>query len=198
MKRWGVILVLLIPPLIAACGGGGGGASDGPNALNIDFGRRYDLQDNNYAAAGAQSGLWNDLVGTGTTPVMDPAGIRVTNITVVADDDLGHSGYPYNNDESLLQDNFFSWSGSQWEVTVSPLFNGNYDLYVYAPAHSLVPTGNMLINGDAVTGIPGNISTLVEGTSYIVIPITVTGNTLTMSGAGTGHSGLAGIQLVPK
>ena len=56
----------------------------------------------------------------------------------------------------------------------------------------------MTVGGVAVASIPGDPgSTLIEGTSWVSVPVTVTDGTLAISGTDPSFSGVAGLQVVP-
>jgi hypothetical protein len=166
--------------------------------LNIDFGTFFSEPTSDYGAAAGQDGSWN-RAGLGVTALVDTFGLPSgASVNVTADDGTGYIGStPSNDDEELLQDNFYSGNGNSWSANLSGLASGTYDVFLYAPSNSSVPTGDMTVGGVAVPSIPGNSgSTLIEGTSWVSVQVTVTDGTLMISGAGTSYSGLAGIQIV--
>ena len=110
----------------------------------------------------------------------------------------GNTGItPTNDDELLFNDNVFSTSGASWSADLAGLAAGEYEVYLYAPSHGAVPSGDMSVGGTAVPSIPGDTgSTLIEGTSWLRVPATVTAGSLAITGASTGLAGLAGLQVV--
>jgi len=165
--------------------------------LNIDFGTAHSEPTSDYGAAAGQDGYWN-RAGLGVTALLDTFGLGPgASVNVTADSGDGAHGVPSSDDEKLLQDNFYSRNGNSWSANLSGLASGVYDVFLYAPTNSAVPTGDMTVGGVAVPSIPGDTdSTLIEGTSWVSAQVTVTDGTLMISGAGTRYSGLAGIQVV--
>jgi hypothetical protein len=83
-------------------------------------------------------------------------------------------------------------------VDVSGLESGSYRVYLYAPSHNAVSTGEMTVNGTAVASLPGDIGgSLIEGVSYASVLAQLTDGTLAISGIVDVHGGLAGLQVVP-
>src|SRR5687767_2346740 len=113
-----------------------GAGSAHAQSLNIDFGSEFAAPSSAYGAAASQPGVWNHIVSTGLTPglsLLSGAGSGVS-ITVTTDTMTGF--FPAGgSDTGLLRgDNFFtsSTSGTQWNVTLSSLANGLYDVYYYS------------------------------------------------------------------
>ena len=166
--------------------------------LNIDFGTVFSEPTSDYGAAAGQDGYWN-RAGLDVTALFDTFGFGPgASVNVTADVGTGNiGGPPSSDDEKLLEDNFYSANGNSWSANLSGLASGAYTVFLYAPSHPSVPTGDMTVGGVAVPSIPGNSgSTLIEGTSWVSVQVTVTDGTLMISGAGTSFSGLAGIQVV--
>jgi hypothetical protein len=172
--------------------------AEGSAGLNVDFGTDYGIPAASYGAASGQAGDWN-LVGLGVTALVDlGGGASGVSLSLASTTDGGDNGVvPTNDDETLLHDNFFSSSGSGWSVSLSGLGDGYYRVYLYAPANFAVSSGAMSVGGVPVASIPGNSSTLVEGSSWVSVDVAVAGGALAISGSSAGASGLAGLQLVP-
>jgi hypothetical protein len=170
-----------------------------PTGVNIDFGTLKGEPSAAYGAASGQAGAWNQA-GLGATALADLFGLASgVSVTVAADTGTGNvGGSPVNDDERLLNDNFYSSGGVPWSVTVSGLPDGTYRVFLYAPSHTSVPSGTMMVGGTPVAELPGSATaSLVEGTSWAKVTVEVSGGALSISGAGVGFSGLAGLQLVP-
>ena len=169
-----------------------------PPALNIDFGLQFGTPAASYGAAAGQAGVWNQ-VGLGTTGLVGLAGsVSGVSVSVSAATDGGYYQTPTNNDQLLLEDNFFAVGGESWSATLSGLVDGRYRVYLYAPSNPLVPSGAMNVGGVLVASLPGSPGgSLIHGTSWASVDVTVAGGTLAITGAGATLSGLAGLQLVP-
>ena len=196
-----VFALLAMVGLLTACGGnGGGGGAAAPIGVNIDFGAIKGFPAATYPAAASQAGEWNNIVDIAGVeqPLNDLSGAASSlKISVTSEDATGSTGNDITDDNKLLNDNFYSSSGATWTVLMTGIPSGDYSLYIYGPSHSSVPTGDMTINGAAVASIAGG-ATLVLGTSYTVVPVTISNGTLTMSGVNAvSFAGLAGLQLVP-
>jgi len=165
-------------------------------ALNIDFGTANNVPTSDYGAASGQAGYWN-RTGLGVAALFDTSGLPSgVSMNVSADFGTGAYGAPSSDDEMLLEDYFYSTDGDNWSANLSGLAAGAYNVFLYAPSHPSVPTGDMTVGGVAVSSIPGSTgSTLIEETSWVSAQVTVTDGTLMISGAGTNYSGLAGMQL---
>jgi hypothetical protein len=169
------------------------------DSFNIDFGSWFGLPTNSYGAAALQPGHWNEA-GLGVTSLTDALGFS-TSVTMDVSSSLdnGHALDPaIVPDEVLLFDNFYSSFGLTWQASISGLSPMEYDVYLYAPSHPLVPTGDMTVNGAAVASIEGDPGgSLIEGTSYVVVSTVASDGTISISGNSAAFSGLAGLQLVP-
>lgn len=169
------------------------------NGVNIDFGNTGFGTLGlcvGYPAPGDQRGKWNvihDVIGTELslkTLYGDVSPLKIS----VSSGAMGISGNPYYRFNSLFDDFFYSSDGATWVVSITGIKNGTYSLYIYAPTSSTVPTGDMTINGVFVPGIQGEYL----GFSYLEVVVTISDETLSMSGVNSGlKSGLAGLQLVP-
>jgi hypothetical protein len=195
-------------------------------SVNIDFEAYGDnLPANTYGAAAGQSGTWNglkfisensNLVYSGNLLGLDgqPSGISYSATGI---------SYPGSgaSNNLLLKDNFWAASyapNPYWSVTLTGLVNGLYDVYVYAPTHSAIPTGIFTVNGTAASSFgyatsgPGTngLDGLDLGIDYIVLSNLYIGAgslNLVQTGYGVYYdyqgklqnaymAGLAGIQLV--
>jgi hypothetical protein len=169
--------------------------------LNIDLGPHFATPSNAYGAAANQAGEWNTL-GLGVTSNLVGLDGAPTSVsaTVTAGTDDGWDDVCPGDSMALLADNIYTQGGT-WTVTLTGIANGTYTVYLYQPGHTSVFTGNMTVNGIAVTGLSGHGCTLAAGSNYATTRVTVTNGQLTVVGdsAGTAHNfaGLAGLQLVP-
>jgi hypothetical protein len=119
---------------------------------------------------------------------------------VFANAPSGTSGGTPSNDDELLQHDFCipvaHWT--DWRVELSGFAPGEYVLYAYAPADR--ETGSFMAGGFTLPSLPGHpSSTLIEGTSWARVHVTIFDGTLVIRfvpGPSNGY-GLAGIQLVP-
>ena len=170
--------------------------------FNIDFGSAFPGLPSSYGAASGQAGTWNDVSASGT--LLDTTG-SLTSVAVnliAVGSVIGQAGDNTTLNERLLGDNFFFDSG--WDISISNLPNGLYDVYYYASMSLAVSTGAFSINGtpvNEVLGIATNDPPLTQSDSYDVLTsVSVVSGTLVFSqvGGGTfGNVGLAGLQLVP-
>lgn len=168
-------------------------------ALNVDFGRYHGPPADGYGAASGQTGIWNEA-GRGVSPLIDTSGAPAgVSLTLTTDSDAGNTGVAVSDDdERLLFDHFFSSVGATWTVGVSGLESGSYRVYLYAPSHSAVATGEMTLNGTPVASLSGDIgANLIEGVSYASVLAQLTDGKLAISGVVDVHGGLAGLQVVP-
>jgi len=183
---------------VAVTGGGNSALQIVPVAgFNIDLGTTYPVPAKTYGAASGQTGLWNS-VGLGDTTLVGliDGSSRVT-LTLVASTASAASPppAPTTDDPKLLNDEFSS-DGPSWAVTLTHLADGDYHVYLYAPSDD-VESGPMTVGGVAVGSIPGDPGgTLIEGTSWTSVDVTVSGGTLAITGGGV-STGLAGLQIVP-
>ena len=166
--------------------------------INIDFGDDLTGLPTTYGAASGQVGSWNDILFLGTTAgLLDTSGSTTdVSVTVASENPSGQAGDAVNDDERLLFDNFFSSSSTGWTVHIVGLDDGIYDLFVYAPANTIVSTGPFTVNGAAQPNLSGAFS-LIQGTSWAaIIGVNVSGGVLTIANVDTsGFRGLAGIQI---
>jgi hypothetical protein len=186
LDAYGGLAGLQIVPLVTA-------------ALNVDFGRYHGPPADSYGAASGQTGTWNEA-GAGVSPLVDTSGaLAGVNLALTTESDAGNTGVSVtDDDERLLFDHFFSSVGATWTVDVSGLESGSYRVYLYAPSHNAVSTGEMTVNGTAVASLPGDIgASLIEGVSYASVLAQLTDGTLAISGIVDVHGGLAGLQVVP-
>ena len=166
--------------------------------FNVDF-DTYGVPGAGYGAASGQTGTWNPVLGGGFSSLVDLSGAAtVAQVFLFGAGGSGNGVTPTNDDERLLNDNF-SFNSTTWHVGFSGLLDGAYLAYLYAPSHPALPTGSMTVGGTTVASIPGDPgSTLIEGMSWVKVPVTVTGGTLDIFGPGSSITGLSGIQLVPR
>jgi hypothetical protein len=165
-------------------------------AVNVDFSLLFTAPSDTYGAASPQVGAWNQ-VGAGVTPLDRPDGFPSgATVTVVSEYTHGSAGTHVTDDELLLNDNFYS--NTPWSADLGGLVPGDYTVYLYAPGNTSVASGDMTVGGIPVASLPGDPDAqLVEGVSWVRVVVSVTGDTLPISGDGPGPCGLAGLQLVP-
>jgi hypothetical protein len=186
VDAYGGLAGLQIVPLVTA-------------ALNVDFGRYHGPPANSYGAASGQTGTWNE-VGAGVSPLVDTSGaLAGVSLALTTGSAAGNTGVTASDDaERLLFDHFFSSVGATWTVDVRGLESGSYRVYLYAPSHSAVSTGELTVNGTPVASLPGDIgANLIEGVSYASVLAELTDGTLALSGVVDVYGGLAGLQVVP-
>jgi hypothetical protein len=167
--------------------------------FNIDLGSPAFVPPASYSAASGQAGTWNNLE-TGTTPnILDTGGTASgVSVTVTADGNGSASGCVGDN-QPLMSDNVFTTQGG-WSMVFTGLPAADYQVYIYAPNHDGVATGNMLVNGIAVASLSGTVDCSLQPTvSYVSVRASVSSGTLTLSGdySGTGfdYAGVAGVQI---
>jgi hypothetical protein len=167
----------------------------GACGLNVDFGLSL-LPATTFGAASGQAGRWN-TAGPGATALLDLAGIACgARVDVLA----ASAGVPVasgSDDERLLGDCFYDPSGV-WSARLSGIAVGDYLAFLYAPSDGAVATGLMAVGTSVVSSMPGEpASTLVHGTSWDTVPVSIVDGTLDLQGLWSGPAGLAGVQLVP-
>jgi hypothetical protein len=167
--------------------------------LNIDFGDASGTPDATYGAAIGQTGSWNTITSAGPTALFDLSGNATTaSVSCIAGDFGGLYGTSGIN-ERLVDDNFYTPAPGSWQVSITGLENGTYNVSYYAPTHPDVDTGNFTINSSSVSSIPGSVDgSLIPGVSWDVIHnVAVTDGTMTLSyiGGGGEYNGLAGMQI---
>jgi hypothetical protein len=172
----------------------------GPKRINVDFGAvGYGVPAASYGAASGQAGSWNEISQAVTTLVDLSGATSAASARIIATSTFaGVPTLPSNDDERLLHDHFYHGSSETWNVFLSGVADGEYLVFLYAPTLGSTITGDMVVGGVPVASIPGHSgATLIEGTSWAEVQVTVTGGFLAISGSATGFSGLAGLQLVP-
>ncbi len=181
------VVVLITPGLLIAQG------------FNTDLGSPAFVPPASYSAASGQAGTWNNLE-TGTTPnILDTGGTASgVSVTVTADGN-GSAGGCVGDHQPLMSDNVFTTQGG-WSIVFTGLPAADYQVYIYAPNHDWVATGNMLVNGIAVASLPGTVDcSLQPMVSYVSVRASVSSGTLTLTGdyLGTGfdYAGVAGVQI---
>ena len=173
--------------------------------INADFGfKGHVITSTTFGAASGQSGYWNNITAFSTPSGIVDIGGNATSvaITVTAGTMAGISGlFPLDDANALMEDNFFSSSGRSWTISITGLSGTLFDIYLYEPHHSAVGTGSGMVEGITFSNINGNFvgGTFVLDSNYLLLSgVTITGGTLTVTGAQSGtYSGIAGIQVVP-
>jgi hypothetical protein len=172
--------------------------------LNLDFGTYYGVPAPTYGAASGQAGPWN-LVGQVVTGLTDLSGIVsganvAVTVTPIGGTGTHWGGTPTIDTQWLRRDAFYVAAGNTWSVDLTGLENGKFHVFLYASAEPGAPTGDMTVGGVAVPSFQGTASgsTLIEGTDWVWVKVTITDGTLAISGSGTFSSGLAGLQFVKK
>ncbi len=166
--------------------------------LNVDLGTHWGVPSSTFGAAAGQPGTWNEVGVTGSAGLVDTAGSPTSvTMTVSALTDTGWTGSGSDDVGTLIEDNIFSSGGGTWSVSLGGLADGAYELYLYAPAHPSVASGDVESGTFWHPSISGAWSgSFVEGTNHLRVTVLVTGGQLEISsGLDTTH-GLAGLQLV--
>ncbi|NIO39662.1 MAG: hypothetical protein GTO41_05375, partial [Burkholderiales bacterium] len=129
-------------------------------SVNIDIGRNWGPPANAFGAAAGQAGVWNNINAVGTRDIVDLGGATTDiDLTLGPAFEGNASGPPTTDAERLVGDMFyvcrsFPYCGPpSWSVQMTGVENGAYDVYVYAPSHSSVPTGNFTVNGIDVANL---------------------------------------------
>lgn len=167
--------------------------------FNIDFGDVRGTPDATYGAAIGQTGSWNTITSAGPTALFELSGSATTaSVSCIAEDYGGYYGSNGIN-ERLVDDNFYTTAPGAWNVSITGLENGTYNVSYYAPNNISVGTGNFTINSTSVSSIPGSYDgALIQGVSWdIVHNVAVTDGTMTLTyiGGGGAYNGLAGMQI---
>ncbi len=163
--------------------------------LNVDLGDNFGSPPSTYAAAGT-AGTWN-TVNIESVALVDTAGFATT-VSLTASADFTGAGPGMSPDVALLGDHIGDCNGVvEWSLAFTGLEHGNYRVLLYAPSHTSIDTGDMLVNGIAVPAILG-ASELQGGVSHTSLAVSVSGGTLDISGLSSGSGlciGLAGVQI---
>ncbi len=168
-------------------------------SFNVDLGDEFGTPDVDYAAASGQAGYWNEVVVEQRS--LEDLGEEDSGVTIeISATGDGHAtANGDSNDVRLLGDQIYGMSDAPWEVHFHGLLNGFYNVYVYAPQHTM-GTGEMSVQGQAFTTLPGNPGAeLIEGNSWAVKEmVLVDDGELSISGmpGSISFAGLAGVQLV--
>lgn len=168
--------------------------------FNVDFGTAFAPPPRSYGTtASSQAGRWTQVGLDETTLAALIGGDSQVRLTLSPGAANGASSSPVTNDnQRLLFDHFSSLSGATWTVTLSGITQGNYRVFLYAPSDPTVDTGTMTVGGVNVGSIQGDPGgSLIQGTSWVSVDVTVSGGTLVITGTGAGTTGLAGLQIVP-
>jgi hypothetical protein len=147
--------------------------------------------------------VWNTITVPSTLNLVNSSGLATdVDMTISSSGTVemtGHSaGVTAEGLSQLVTDNFWV-AGVTWTISLTGLADSLYDVYVYAPSHTSVSTGNFTINGTAVSSISGSIDNVLNyGVNYKLIEnISTSGGTLTLtSSTASGYSGVAGLQIV--
>jgi hypothetical protein len=169
----------------------------------IDIGNAGGPVPSSYGAAYGTPGVWNTITSVTSFTLVNFAGLATdVDMTISSPGTVemnGHAdGVTGEGISQLVKDNFWV-SGVTWTISLTGLADSLYDVYVYAPSHGSVFTGNFTVNGTSVSSIPGSIdNTWIEGVNYKRIQnISASGGTLTLtSSTASGYSGVAGLQIV--
>lgn len=172
--------------------------SAGAENLNIDLGGHWGVPSGSFGAASGQSGTWNGVGLAGSPGLLDDTGaVTTVSMSVTAGADTGWTGTGSDDARVLVEDNIFVTSGGTWSVSFNGLANGGYELYLYAPAHTSVPSGDLVTGALWHPEIPGSFSgTFVEGTNTLHVSLLVTDGQVVITGSSASLSGLAGLQLL--
>lgn len=170
-------------------------------SLNLDFGLSGGVPSSSFGAASGQMGNWNRITAFNTVSgIVDTSG-SATSVTLAisAMSMGGGAGLPDGDGNNLMEDNFHSGPGNTWNLSMTGLENGTYDVYLYEPHNNLVGTGSGEVNGSAFSDINGNFlsGVFIEGSNYHLLSgVAVSGNILGFASSLSDYSGLAGLQLV--
>ncbi len=172
-------------------------------SLYLDFGAINGTPASTYSASSGIAGTWNSVTTASPSGLVNADGSASSwTLTLggVTDYDLNFGSTVDDGNGGLLNDTFH---GTEWTVTLSNLFNRDYEVYIYAPSHSIVATGTYQFNNEGTTyaNLLGRTDSVLEnGVSYRSHTVTVTDGTLTITKKG-GESplfGLAGLQVIPE
>ncbi len=186
---------------VLALGLPGDAQSADAQTINIDFGHASGLPANTFGAAAASPGHWNPIVQATTSHLLNVGGATTAvGVNVVADSFDGNSFVGTSEPAKLRGDNMFAFNGRHWSVTLSNLENGLYQVYLYAPTNTAVPTRPFTVNGTPVANLTGaNSDSLNQGSDWTKVAVEVTGGTLLVASSSTsGSGGLSGMQLVAQ
>jgi hypothetical protein len=169
----------------------------------IDIGSAGGAVASSYGAAYGTPGVWNTITVPSTLNLANTSGLATdVDMTISSSGTVEMGGYSGGvtgeGISQLVSDNFWV-AGVTWTISLTGLADSLYDVYVYAPSHSSVSTGNFTINGTSVSSIPGSTdNTWIEGVNYKLIEnISTSGGMLTLtSSTASGYSGVAGLQIV--
>jgi hypothetical protein len=180
------VLILSLAPAAAA------------ENLNVDLGTHWGTPSGSFGAASGQSGTWNQVGLAGSAGLLDVTGAATpVAMSVSALADTGWTGTGSDDSRLLVEDNIWIGGGGSWSVTLSGLANGAYDLYLYAPAHPTVSSGELSIGAVWHGDIPGTWSgSFVEGTNTLRVSLLVTDGQIVIASSFATTLGLAGLQLV--
>jgi len=171
-------------------------------SFNIDFGSANPTTNNTtFGAAANQAGQWNNIIPTETTSDLRDTSNATTSVSLtLTSNAIGSSNGTASTDlQRLVNDSFTHNNCFNWNVTLSNLSNGIYNVFYYGPSNRNVTTGAFTINGTAVASITGDDTTsFVQGINYDVLNnVSVSNGTLTLASTSTtGLRGLSGLQLV--
>lgn len=171
----------------------------GAEGFNLDLGGTFFVPTSSYSAASGQAGEWNPIESGSTQNILNTAGASTSvNVNVIADGNGSAAGCT-NDHQPLVSDMVFTTMGT-WTVVLTGLAAGDYQVYIYAPYHDAVPTGNMNVNGVPISSILGTVDcSLQTDVSHVSVRVQVTSGSLTLSGdyLGTGfdYAGVAAIQV---
>ncbi len=155
--------------------------------INVDF-SSFNAQPSNALGAGAaQSGTWNHMIGGSSGPLVNAAGAAIAT-TITSNTTAGwafgsNNGFTSGDDELLLD----GCHDGAMILTISPLQNGDYDVYSYAWAPDLP------LSYITSVDVPGSIDPIqsvggfdftgvyIQGQQYAKHRITVTGGSMTIN-----------------
>lgn len=179
--------------------------------FNIDLGDLSTGTPASYGAASGQTGTWNIIDTLGSTALVSTTG-AASGATVNTNSSYGFGSdgnYPGPHSD-LLGDMIWGEpapdqpTSTDWSLTFVGLPGATYDVYYYAPSHSM-PTGEIRINNVPVPSLPGDPvdTALVKGVNWQVhTSVLLSGGILRITGVNSDPSqfsalgGLAGLQLV--
>lgn len=167
-------------------------------SFNIDLGSEYPSPGSAYGAAAGQAGHWNKLGDFGDSlRTLDGLVSNVfLDLTVSG---VGFSGPGLTDDERLLGDNLLDCTNpDSWSLEFFGLQPGLYDLFVYAPANTLVSLGPAQASQVGLPDIQGDLLFLQFGTSWTQATVSVSAGSFSIFASASefdGCVGISGLQL---
>ena len=149
-----------------------------------------------FGGMAGQEGVWNEIVATGETPLVDlSGGSTAATINAYGVHWMGNG----SGGTDLAKSTFYNMSGDPWTIDFSGLDNGSYYVYIYAASHSAIPTMDYIVNGASMSSLEGSSAAFeeyVEGVDWDWLQVEITDGTLSLAATvATTYNGVAGIQI---